>query len=205
MGLVRLGAPTHGDDQGQRYVPLAFTASGSAVTAAAPATVSIAPPGYYMLFVTDIHGVPSVAKIIKLERGGGDTTPPTVMARAPLVDATNVGATANVRATFSEVVTGVSDTSFTLKNAATGASVASVVSRNGTINQSILTPNASLAADTRYTATLTRAPPRSATPPAACGHHQLVLHNRSQADGYGPHPGGQRHRSQPDSQRHSDV
>ena len=67
VGLVRLGAPTHGDDQGQRYVPLAFTASGSAVTAAAPATVRIAPPGYYMLFVTDIHGVPSVAKIIKLD------------------------------------------------------------------------------------------------------------------------------------------
>ena len=32
VGLVRLGAPTHGDDQGQRYVPLAFTASGSVLT-----------------------------------------------------------------------------------------------------------------------------------------------------------------------------
>jgi len=67
VGLVRLGAPTHGGDQGQRYVPLKFSASGSVVTATAPATASIAPPGYYMLFVTDTAGVPSVAKIIKME------------------------------------------------------------------------------------------------------------------------------------------
>ena len=67
VGLVRLGAPTHGQDQGQRYVPLAFTASGSVLTVTAPATRNIAPPGYYMLFVTDTAGVPSVAKIVKLD------------------------------------------------------------------------------------------------------------------------------------------
>ena len=31
--LVRLGAPTHSEDQGQRYVPLAFTAAGTTLTA----------------------------------------------------------------------------------------------------------------------------------------------------------------------------
>ena len=67
VGLVRLGAPTHGEDQGQRYVPLAFNASGSILTVTAPATPNIAPPGYYMLFVTDTAGVPSVAKIVKFE------------------------------------------------------------------------------------------------------------------------------------------
>ena len=66
VGLVRLGAATHGDDQGQRYVPLAFTAAGSVITATGPATANIAPPGYYMLFITDSAGVPSVAKIIQL-------------------------------------------------------------------------------------------------------------------------------------------
>ena len=68
VGLVRLGAPTHSEDQGQRYVPLAFSASGSALTVTAPATRNIAPPGYYMLFVTNTAGVPSVAKIVKLDR-----------------------------------------------------------------------------------------------------------------------------------------
>lgn len=67
VGLVRLGASTHGVDQGQRYVPLQFSAAGSVVTAAAPATPDIAPPGYYMLFLTDRAGVPSVAEIIRLD------------------------------------------------------------------------------------------------------------------------------------------
>jgi Domain of unknown function (DUF1929)/FG-GAP repeat len=67
VGLVRLGAATHSQDQGQRYVPLSFTASASTITATAPANSNIAPAGYYMLFITDDAGVPSVAKMIKLQ------------------------------------------------------------------------------------------------------------------------------------------
>lgn len=67
VGLVRLGASTHGADQGQRYIPLTFAASASFLTATTPSTPDIAPPGYYMLFVTDSAGVPSVAKIVKLD------------------------------------------------------------------------------------------------------------------------------------------
>jgi Galactose oxidase-like, Early set domain/Ricin-type beta-trefoil lectin domain len=76
VGLVRLGAPTHSEDQGQRYVPLSFSVSGTTITATSPATSNIAPAGYYMLFVTDAGGVPSVAKIVKLERGA-PTPPPS--------------------------------------------------------------------------------------------------------------------------------
>jgi hypothetical protein len=68
VGLVRLGAATHSIDQGQRYVPLPFTSSGEEITAKAPANANIAPAGYYMLFITDDAGVPSVAKIIKLQQ-----------------------------------------------------------------------------------------------------------------------------------------
>ena len=68
VGLVRLGAATHSQDQGQRYVPLSFTTSGSTLTAKAPANSTIAPAGYYMLFITDGAGVPSVAKIIQLQQ-----------------------------------------------------------------------------------------------------------------------------------------
>jgi hypothetical protein len=75
VGLVRLGAPTHSEDQGQRYVPLSFNASGTTITATSPANSNIAPAGYYMLFVTDTAGVPSVAKIIKLERGSVNPPP----------------------------------------------------------------------------------------------------------------------------------
>jgi hypothetical protein len=68
VGLVRLGAATHSQDQGQRYVPLRFTALGNKITATAPKTSNIAPAGYYMLFITDNAGVPSVAKMIKIEQ-----------------------------------------------------------------------------------------------------------------------------------------
>lgn len=67
VGLVRLGAATHGADQGQRYVPLSYAAAGSVLRVASPASAGIAPPGYYMLFITDKAGVPSVAKIVKLD------------------------------------------------------------------------------------------------------------------------------------------
>ncbi|HEX6760838.1 MAG TPA: galactose oxidase-like domain-containing protein [Propionibacteriaceae bacterium] len=68
VGLVRLGAATHSQDQGQRYVPLSFTVSGSTITATPPATSNIAPAGYYMLFITDTAGVPSVAKMIQVQQ-----------------------------------------------------------------------------------------------------------------------------------------
>jgi M6 family metalloprotease-like protein len=79
---------------------------------------------------------------------------PTVVARTPAVDALGVARTANVTATFSEPVTGVSAASFTLKNRATGAGVPAVVTRNAATNQYVLDPSAPLAAGTTYTVVL---------------------------------------------------
>lgn len=76
VGLVRLGAPTHSEDQGQRYVPLSFTAAGTRISATSPTTSNVAPAGYYMLFVTDTAGVPSVARIVRLQRGLLNPAPP---------------------------------------------------------------------------------------------------------------------------------
>jgi hypothetical protein len=84
-----------------------------------------------------------------------DTTAPTVTARTPAVNATGFSRTSNVTATFSEAVQGVSGSTVTLRNATTGASVATVVSYNATTRVATLNPNATLAARTRYTATLT--------------------------------------------------
>ena len=80
---------------------------------------------------------------------------PIVSARTPAIDAIAVGRTANVTTTLNEAVTGVSTTTYKLKNAATGALVTAVVSRNGTTNQWILNPSVTLAAKMRYTVTLT--------------------------------------------------
>ena len=69
VGLVGLGDVTHGVDQGQRYVPLKFTVSGTTLTVTGPPTGGVAPPGYYMLFITDGAGVPSVAKTVQVAKG----------------------------------------------------------------------------------------------------------------------------------------
>ena len=66
VALVRLGSVTHTFDSDQRYIDLAFTASGAALKVQSPSNPNVAPPGYYMLFIVDASGVPSVAKIVKV-------------------------------------------------------------------------------------------------------------------------------------------
>jgi hypothetical protein len=67
VSLIRLGSVTHAFNQDQRFVPLTFSATSATVTAQAPANANLAPPGYYMLFILDTNGVPSVASIVKLQ------------------------------------------------------------------------------------------------------------------------------------------
>ncbi|TDK28276.1 serine protease [Arthrobacter crusticola] len=80
---------------------------------------------------------------------------PTVTGRTPAINAVGVSRSANVASTFSEPVQGAGTTTFRLTNTATGAAVSAAVARNGTTNQWILNPGATLAANTRYTVTLT--------------------------------------------------
>jgi hypothetical protein len=80
---------------------------------------------------------------------------PAVTARTPGSGSTGAALAANVTATFSKPVIGVSTATFSLKNATTGAAVPGTVTRNGTTNQWILNPAANLARSTRYTATIT--------------------------------------------------
>ena len=53
--------------------------SATSVSALAPPDATIAPPGYYMLFLVSTKGTPSVAKFVSLPMGGGLTPalPPT--------------------------------------------------------------------------------------------------------------------------------
>jgi hypothetical protein len=64
--LVRPGAPTHAFDMDQRLVRMNFTAEAGALNVVAPPSGNIAPPGFYMLFVLNNAGVPSVASFIHL-------------------------------------------------------------------------------------------------------------------------------------------
>lgn len=64
--LVKTGSATHTVDFDQRFLNLNYTASGKNLSVTLPASANVAPPGYYMLFVFNSAGVPSVSKIIKL-------------------------------------------------------------------------------------------------------------------------------------------
>lgn len=61
---------THAVDTSQRYLDLAITGrSGGRLTLKTPPSAKAAPPGYYMLFLLNDKGVPSVAKWVKLAPG----------------------------------------------------------------------------------------------------------------------------------------
>jgi hypothetical protein len=64
--LMRGGSNTHEIDSDQRSQPLAFTRSGTTITAQVPASGNLVPPGYYMLFVVNGNGVPCVAPWIRV-------------------------------------------------------------------------------------------------------------------------------------------
>ncbi|PYM89328.1 MAG: hypothetical protein DME04_26625 [Candidatus Rokuibacteriota bacterium] len=67
INLVKLGAVTHAFNMDQRFLPLSFSPVSGGFTVQAPANGNLAPPGYYMLFLIDTNGVPSVAAMLKLQ------------------------------------------------------------------------------------------------------------------------------------------
>ena len=84
--LVAPGAATHAVDMNQRSVPLQVTAtSPTSLTFKAPANPDVAPGGWYMLFVLDETGTPSVAKWVQL---GGVYSPEPAPTPTPTPTAT---------------------------------------------------------------------------------------------------------------------
>jgi hypothetical protein len=70
--LVRNGTVTHAFGMDQREVEMSFTAGSGALTVTAPPNGNIAPPGYYMLFILNNSGVPSVATFVQVTPQPGD-------------------------------------------------------------------------------------------------------------------------------------
>ena len=91
VALVRLGSVTHDDNMEQRYVPLKFTPGTGMVRASIPASGDVAPPGYYMLFIINSAGVPSVAKMVQLDPTVAPPPPPS----PPTLTGTSPGSPAN--------------------------------------------------------------------------------------------------------------
>jgi hypothetical protein len=67
VALIRPSATTHCVNTEQRYVGLEFqAASSNTIHARVPGNRNLAPPGYYMLFVVNDDGVPSVGSFVLL-------------------------------------------------------------------------------------------------------------------------------------------
>ena len=94
VALIRPGSVTHAVNFDQRYVDVSYTKGNGIVTAIAPSSGNIAPPGYYMLVVVNSAGVPSIAKWVQLPvppPSGG--TPPTITGFTPTSGAAGTAVT----------------------------------------------------------------------------------------------------------------
>ena len=80
--LVRPGTPTHAFDMEQRLVDLPFNSDGGVLTATAPPNGNVAPPGYYMLFILNSAGVPSVASFVRLTTVANQAPTATILSPA---------------------------------------------------------------------------------------------------------------------------
>ena len=142
MVLIRPGAPTHAFDMEQRLVVMSFTKGSGTLTVTAPPNGNVAPPGYYMVFLVNSSGVPSVAKFTKL----GTTTSapaPTVTSISPASGTANggtpvtitganflAGATVSLGGAGATGVTVQSSSSITATTAAHAAGVVNVAVTN---------------------------------------------------------------------------
>lgn len=91
--IMKNGSSTHSFDMEQRLVGLHYTQSGGTLTVTAPPTTDggsgsgIAPPGYYMLFLMDSFGVPSMSTQIQVLGNGAMSAASSMAGRFQMVTA----------------------------------------------------------------------------------------------------------------------
>jgi hypothetical protein len=99
--LIALSSVTHGFNMGQRISRPSFWQATGGLNVTAPSNPNITPPGYYMLFILNSNGVPSVANIVQINGSTPIPTPtptptvtPTSTPTPTLAAPTNLTATA---------------------------------------------------------------------------------------------------------------
>ena len=76
--FIRLAATTHQVNAGQAFVQLPVTAQSGRVEMRAP-SVDQAPPGYYMVFLVNDDGMPSIAPVVRMYPSATSTPQPRVV------------------------------------------------------------------------------------------------------------------------------
>src|SRR5262249_26580815 len=77
VALIKNTAVTHEINMDQSYIPLTFSQTAGGLNVQAPVNANLATPGYYMLFIVNSNGVPSIAPFVRLPAGYEDATPPS--------------------------------------------------------------------------------------------------------------------------------
>ncbi len=64
--FLRNASVTHTNDMSGRFMHLTFTKTSTGLNVTMPANANLAPPGYYILFILNGSGVPSVGSIVQM-------------------------------------------------------------------------------------------------------------------------------------------
>ncbi|MCI0670759.1 MAG: DUF1929 domain-containing protein [Myxococcaceae bacterium] len=78
---IRPGSSTHAFNQDQRLNKLGFSREAGGLRVTAPANANLATPGFYLLFLVNTQGVPSVGQWVRV--GGPDAQPPEEVPPVP--------------------------------------------------------------------------------------------------------------------------
>jgi Domain of unknown function (DUF1929) len=81
--LIKAGSVTHSFDMDQRFVGLSFSRADGGLSATLPTNSNLLPPGYYMLFLVNKAGVPSIAHLLQVT---GAPAPVAAVHFRPLTD-----------------------------------------------------------------------------------------------------------------------
>ncbi|HEY1285351.1 MAG TPA: galactose oxidase-like domain-containing protein [Solirubrobacterales bacterium] len=77
VSLIRTGSVTHAFDQNARATSLSFSQAPGGLEVSLPSNRNDIPPGYYMLFIVNGQGVPSVASFVRFPAPYEDTAAPS--------------------------------------------------------------------------------------------------------------------------------
>ena len=78
--MLRLSSVTHAFNMSQYINMLSFSQATGGLNVVAPSGATVTPPGFYMLFILNGSGVPSIAKIVQV---GSGPAAPTLTALSP--------------------------------------------------------------------------------------------------------------------------
>jgi len=109
VSFIKTGSITHSVNMDQRQIQLPFSANGALLDVQLPSRAGDLPPGYYLLFVLNDQGVPSVARTIRV---GITTQEPPALDFTPVAGGAG-GGPFTLACDVNEVLVGVGGTTTT--------------------------------------------------------------------------------------------